>query len=254
MRSDHGQIDRGLDSFAMRSFRDIADQDYITARLCYRSDLMLQFYWSALQAIEKYFKAILLFNRIESLHDGHDLEALYSKVLQIDMIELILTERQQQFLERVNQSGKNRYMTLPFQFEEYELVELDNFIWTVRGFCRAEASNQFPEAKRKETIASIKSSILNQEHVTLPGGYIERTLSDKSSEQRPALIWNNLYFGRKRKSVKMRSSWGETIPPQVLNPEILDALLKLVRFPEDERKVLIRYRDNLRRERKSKKR
>ena len=49
-----------LNNIATRSFRDVADQDYIAARLCYRSNLMVQFVWMAEQAIEKYLKAILV--------------------------------------------------------------------------------------------------------------------------------------------------------------------------------------------------
>lgn len=56
--------DAYLNDFATRSFRDIADQDYIMARAAYRATLYPQFLWSGLQAIEKYLKAILLYNRI----------------------------------------------------------------------------------------------------------------------------------------------------------------------------------------------
>lgn len=54
-----------LNNFATRSFRDVADQDYVLARIAYRSELYAQFLWSGLQAIEKYLKAILLYNRIQ---------------------------------------------------------------------------------------------------------------------------------------------------------------------------------------------
>lgn len=47
-----------IDSFADRSFRDIADKDYIAGRLSYMNGLDTQFLWQSLQAIEKYFKAI----------------------------------------------------------------------------------------------------------------------------------------------------------------------------------------------------
>ena len=55
-----------LINFANRCFRNIADKDYIAARLCYRNGLVPQFHWQALQAIEKYLKAILLINRYPS--------------------------------------------------------------------------------------------------------------------------------------------------------------------------------------------
>jgi len=43
--------DAALNSFAIRSFRDVADFDYIAARMAYRARLIPQFHWSALQAI-----------------------------------------------------------------------------------------------------------------------------------------------------------------------------------------------------------
>jgi len=61
-----------LNDFATRSFRDVADQDYIAARLSYRHGLIPQFHWQALQALEKYIKAILLYNRIKAKDINHD--------------------------------------------------------------------------------------------------------------------------------------------------------------------------------------
>ncbi|HDZ2430391.1 TPA: hypothetical protein RSR97_003929 [Klebsiella pneumoniae] len=43
-----------LNYIARTAFRDIADQDYITARWCYKSRLSIQFCWMAQQCIEKY--------------------------------------------------------------------------------------------------------------------------------------------------------------------------------------------------------
>lgn len=45
-----------LNDFAIRSFRDTADRDYIHARLAYRAQLVPQFQWSALHCLEKYAK------------------------------------------------------------------------------------------------------------------------------------------------------------------------------------------------------
>src|SRR5262249_9687490 len=38
--------DRDLNSFAFRSFRDVADADYIAARMAYRALLPVQFLWA----------------------------------------------------------------------------------------------------------------------------------------------------------------------------------------------------------------
>ena len=51
-----------LNTLATDVFRKQADYDYIAARANYRMCLRQQFLWSAHQAVEKYLKAILLFN------------------------------------------------------------------------------------------------------------------------------------------------------------------------------------------------
>jgi hypothetical protein len=58
------QKDRQLNSFAFRSFRDVADADYIVARMAYRAQLPMQFFWASQQAIEKYLKCILFIRRV----------------------------------------------------------------------------------------------------------------------------------------------------------------------------------------------
>ena len=65
-----------INVFAIRSFRDVADYDYIAARMAYRAQLVPQFLWSSLQALEKYLKCILLLNRIKSTKPTHSLKAL----------------------------------------------------------------------------------------------------------------------------------------------------------------------------------
>jgi hypothetical protein len=64
-----------INDFATRSFRDVGDYDYISARMAYRARLYPQFLWSGLQTIEKYLKCILLLNRIPAKGVWHDLDA-----------------------------------------------------------------------------------------------------------------------------------------------------------------------------------
>lgn len=71
--SEQDKLDRHINSFATQSFRDQADRDYIVSRLACRYELFPQFLWSAHQAIEKYLKAILVYNRVKAKNVGHDL-------------------------------------------------------------------------------------------------------------------------------------------------------------------------------------
>jgi hypothetical protein len=58
-------LDLHLNNFALCCFRDIADGDYITARMAFRAGLIPQALWSSEQAIEKYV-CILLLQRVEA--------------------------------------------------------------------------------------------------------------------------------------------------------------------------------------------
>jgi hypothetical protein len=66
------RLDPFINDFAMRSFRDTADEDYIAARMCWRAQLIPPFLWSSLQAMEKYLKCVSVLNRIRA-ERGHKL-------------------------------------------------------------------------------------------------------------------------------------------------------------------------------------
>jgi hypothetical protein len=69
-----------LNDFAIRSFRDIADGDYIAARMACRARIAVQFLWASQQTIEKYLKCILLLHRIPARKVRHNLGAALSAV------------------------------------------------------------------------------------------------------------------------------------------------------------------------------
>lgn len=91
-----------LIDFATRSFRNTADQDYISARMSYRAGLIEPFLWSGLHAIEKYLKAILLFNEKKSKKCGHNIEKLLSRVKAIEGLDLRLPENVESFIRYLN--------------------------------------------------------------------------------------------------------------------------------------------------------
>jgi HEPN domain-containing protein len=90
-------------------FRKQADYDYISARANCRMGLRQQFLWAGLQAVEKYLKAILLFNGKSAKKGGHDLEKLCKKVKEIDYLKKFLVEEcNQRFLSYLSKQGDNR--------------------------------------------------------------------------------------------------------------------------------------------------
>jgi HEPN domain-containing protein len=91
--------------FINRSFRDVADGDYISARVCHRLDLKQQSLWGSLQSIEKYLKAILLYNDRSIKGLGHDIEQAYGRLDQIRDIEFDIPKDAQEFIRYLNAPG-----------------------------------------------------------------------------------------------------------------------------------------------------
>lgn len=65
-----------------KTLRDSADRDYISARAMYKLEIDDKFFWHVQQALEKYLKAILLFNEIKVKKQGHDLVKLYNRMIE----------------------------------------------------------------------------------------------------------------------------------------------------------------------------
>jgi hypothetical protein len=110
--------------FINRSFRDVADGDYISARVCHRLDLKQQFLWASLQSIEKYLKAILLYNDRSTKGLGHDIEQAYGRLHQIADIKFDIPKDVQEFILYLNVQGANRYFEYPSFTEGRELLLL----------------------------------------------------------------------------------------------------------------------------------
>ena len=79
--------------FITQTFRNSADNDYIAARLLYCNGLDQQFLWSAEQAVEKYLKAILLYNGINTADIGHLLTRAFDRLDAITDIQFDLSRR-----------------------------------------------------------------------------------------------------------------------------------------------------------------
>jgi len=117
------------------SFRDTADQDYIAARISYKAGLIEPFLWSSLHAIEKYLKAILLFNRVSTKDYNHNIERLLCKVQRIKNIDLRLSKKTELFIRYLNEYGDNRYFDDYVLLDMYALYNLDETVWYIRRYC-----------------------------------------------------------------------------------------------------------------------
>ena len=99
--------DRELNSFAFRSFRDVADADYVAARMACRAKLPVQFLWASQQALEKYLKCILFIRRVPAAGVKHNLGRAL-KLVESAHVSLDLTERTRKFIEEIDAVGQYR--------------------------------------------------------------------------------------------------------------------------------------------------
>jgi len=193
-------------SFATECFRNVADKDYIAARMIYRLNLIEQFQWIALQAIEKYLKSILLYNLRSAKGLNHDLEKALDKVEEIDYLEFDLLEEGKKFITHLNKNAQNRYLEQCSYALGNELLLLDHTVWSIRRYCtvvnyeincNGEKINMLPYELKKIKLDYYKN---NPHKFSLIGGYLEKVLKrEKSDPERKALIWKNFYFGLNRK-------------------------------------------------------
>jgi HEPN domain-containing protein len=87
-----------VNDFAVRSFRDIGDGDYIAARMACRAALVTQFLWASQQAVEKYLKCVLLLNPVKAKKVRHDLRAALGKIKGSGKVSLKLTQGTEEFI------------------------------------------------------------------------------------------------------------------------------------------------------------
>jgi len=237
--------DQLVNDFATRSFREIADGDYIAARMSFRALLVPQFLWQSLQAMEKYLKCILVLNRIRA-PKSHDLSELIEAFEKAKKFEVRLTPETRKFLTYLDTFGRFRYYETPYYTLGDELFRLDKAVWEIRRYARVINYRirtldgkdidllpyELKTNKHAETRAPQEFSII--------GGYLESILAKREHPSRQFLIWHNISFGSgRRKTVRHRRISASGNSPLSLHPEILDEVLKYVFLPKD---VIAAYR------------
>jgi HEPN domain-containing protein len=239
-------IDPLLNDFATRSFRDVADQDYIAARLSYRHGLIPQFHWQALQALEKYLKAILLYNRIKAKDINHDLTRALKHAEKLPF-SLNLSASTEEFIKHIDNFGRFRYLETSYFTHGPKLVQLDRTVWEIRRYCKTlNYELTLPDGSTKNMleleIEKIENSTNRSPHkFRIIGGELEKILDKKDHNSRSALIWQNGFFsGKARKFVRSPAHFNAVNAPLYLHPEILDEILKYVFIPKE---VVNAYRE-----------
>ena len=216
------------------TLRNQADADYIASRAAWRLQLREQFLWSALQAIEKHLKAILLFNersaRWENLPPpknhkeyGHDLKRLFAAVQCTDRLILELPNWIDDFISAIDNFGENRYLTKSTYSLPEWLFRLDETVWSIRRYAQSfnfHVTNS--EGYSKDLRPMLLEAANNSLHRKTPSqykpfdGFLEAVLSRSPQDQaRKSLVWNNQFFGsRIRRKLKYQAWTSSTTPPQ----------------------------------------
>jgi len=213
-----------LDDFAIRSFRDIADADYVVARMACRSGLVTQYLWGSQQTIEKYLKCILLLNRIPASNVKHDLGAALSKINSSGKVLLDLTNPTQKFITDLDTCGRFRYLEISDFVWGAQIVTLDRAVWELRRYCEAVGNPKGVKLQNGRSAPKVR----------LAGGYLEKIIEDPKNPAREPLLWQNAFFGKRtRRRVRIGNWFKARNAPLFLHPEILDEVLKYVYLPKD---------------------
>jgi len=167
-----------------------------------------------LQAVEKYLKAILLYNRKDTKALGHNIARALNKVRSTLDSTFEISNAVEKFIYRLGGQGVNRYFEHQINTDGLGLLELDEAVWQLRKYCRAVRAG-----------------------VTAKGpidGRLEEILS-KPSPARANLIWKNLYFGRYKK-IRFSRRIKIANPSNFIFPEIFPELDKVIYFSKPVRK------------------
>lgn len=217
-----------LNSIASEAFRDQADRDYVLARSAWRLRLRDQFLWSAQQAIEKYLKGVLLFDGRSARYIpasgtarkrkeySHSLVALSTSVDAIPGYQVTHPAWWQDYIERLEYYGQNRYLTRNARTRYNSLDLLDEAVWSVRRYCQ-HMRFALKEVSADNMLMAYMNTVNNPGYkkaphrLTLIGGQLEKWIENRSDPARATLIWNNRFFGQRPKRNPAYVMWSSFV-------------------------------------------
>jgi len=238
-----------INQYAKGCLRDTADRDYVTSRVAYRCGFVQQFLYLAHQAVEKYLKAILLFNshyaQFKKIPLIHDLNALYRRVKERSDLQVDFPEKVDKFIAFLNEVGISRYLDYPLRTYGDDMLTLDWTVWHLRRYCQCF---DYPNKGKKEAAGLRQNALrrVRQEHwkdkphkFKLHNGHLERILNNKrktEEEGRRALVWKNPCYGARRKRTIKRYLYriSSTIPSHYTGDmESFRMISRKMSFPAD---------------------
>ncbi len=235
------QFDAELNDVAYRCFRDVADGDYIAARMAFKSELWVQYFWSAQQALEKYLKCILLLNRIESHNVGHRIQNALDLINTNADFQISLDDDQKEIFRRIGMFGENRYLEGCYYTRHYDLYLLDRLVWYIRQFCCSLGYHLGAKEKSPELFVIMLNAIEDSRtdpaklNKAIPGK-LGKILRNRANPARSALIWNNLYFtDNPNRKIKISSGISAENAPLSLRPQLVHELEKYIFLTKEAR-------------------
>lgn len=222
-----------INDYAQRSLLHTADEDYIAARMSYKVGLIEPFLWSSLHAIEKYLKALLLFNKRPAKGFSHNIVKLLDTIKGINELDLRLPAKAESFINYINVFGKNRYFESFAYVEEYSLDNLDEVVWYIRRYCYD--SSAYEGYNLRETEPSDLER--NPKKYRLSQGLLEKIIKEKPIAY-SYLVWDNFFYGDEnieRDDIRTRQSKLSFINPSLdfFGKEAFDALKYFIDFSYD---------------------
>ena len=190
--------------------------------------------------MEKYYKSILLYNGKSALNYGHNLKRLLSDVSDISQAFAKHPSWLPEFINYLNNAGKNRYLTVDAWTMGDELQKLDEVVWCTRRYCQYF---HFDDGHGHDLYQEFVDEVDSDEHrsdprryLPHPSGVLEEILQgDPHGFARKALIWKNFFYGkgRKRSFTYIRTSTME-VPPHrrdwAQDPRVLDEIRRYVKI------------------------
>ena len=225
---------------AIQCFRDTADQDYIHARLAYQNKLIPQFLWSSLHCLEKYSKCMLVANGHEVINSGHKISPLINKFEEDAGLSIDLSADVKDFIKRLDETAKYRYMTVSNVSKGYDLFLLDKSVHEIRRYCQQFS---FEKEERKSQILelankNIEGKIKDIQRIRLDGGILEGILKDKKHPARKALIYQNAFFStRNRSTISIKKSITAYNSVFFQNPELFELAKQYIRIEHEVKKA-----------------
>jgi hypothetical protein len=151
---------------------------------------------------------------------------------------LDLSQETRDFIAFIDRWEADRYFVYSFGLDGLELMRLDRAVWEIRRYCTHYNQGKTPNGT-SIGLLDLKhieraSDHPPQQYRPLSEGFLDEILQDKDSRARPALIWQNLYFGKtsrrpihnfQRQSYSANSSLD-------LYSDLLDEVAKYVYLPK----------------------